>query len=109
LKSQKIDAALTTALQEAGVTSIQTALKLMDKSNIVVNDDGTVSGVSTAMDDLKRDHAIVLTQSAIAPDPARASEDHDDVNELDLTKLDMKNPADREKYKKYRKSHGLAN
>lgn len=75
IKLQKIDIALTAALQEAGVTSIPTAIKLMDKSGITVGEDGSVEGVAAMIDKLKTDHEIVFAPIASAPSPVTPSED----------------------------------
>jgi len=109
IKANKIDAALESALKEEGVTSVSTALKLMDKSGVSLDNDGIFSGIATAIETLKKDHEIVFKPTTSAPNPVRASEESNDFVEFDVSEYDMKKPEDREKYKKYRKAQGLAN
>lgn len=108
IKSKDIDNALKISLKEAGVTSVSTALKLMDKSNIELNDDGEVIGMSAVVDSLKEDHAILFQEAKKSPDPVVPTEDGAGDGTLDLTKLDMKNPDDRKKYKAHIDIHGSA-
>jgi len=109
LKAKEVDMALASALQHAGVTAVPTALKIMDKDNITLNDDGTVVGLQSIVDKLKEDHAILFVSEVSTPSPAIPSEDEvKSVVEIDFSTLDLKNPIDRAKYAEYRKTHGLA-
>ena len=109
INGQKVDSALSNALKDAGITSVQTALKIMDKSNIQLNDDGTVVGMQGIVDSLKADHAILFVSEKPSPTTVVPSEDDVlSVVDIDFNKLDMKNPKDRAKYSEYRKANGIA-
>ncbi len=109
LRDQDINSILRGSLKEAGVTSVETALQIIDKSDIELNDGGDkILGFQGMVDKLKTSHSILFQEAKPSPTPVVPTEEGAGNGELDITKLDMKNPKDRAKYKEYRKANGLA-
>jgi hypothetical protein len=91
-------------------------IKLNDEGEVeVIDEKGSVKytdkGMKYSVDDLVKDFLNKNTHF-VSPTPATT---HSKSNvapksgpQLDITKLDMKNPKDREIYKQYRKDHGIA-
>jgi len=78
LQEQAKDSALTTSLAKESVVDLDGALKLVDKSKITINDDGTVEGVTEAVEALKAEKTYLFqpgtTPSVGAPsNPANTS------------------------------------
>lgn len=61
IKESKIDAALQAAAAKKGIQDLDAAVKLVDKSKVTVNDDGTISGVTEAIDALATQRSYLLT------------------------------------------------
>lgn len=55
--------ALTNELVKAGVVDLDGALKLVDRSKLTTDDNGTVSGVNEALESLKTDRAYLFTNN----------------------------------------------
>jgi len=104
----KVDKALQVALDGAGSTSTGTALKLIDTTDIKLNDDGTIIGIQNIIDRIKTDHTILFQEVKPSPTPIVPTEDGAGNGELDITKLNMKDSKDRALYSKYRKTHGIS-
>jgi tyrosyl-tRNA synthetase len=92
------------------------SLRLTEDGDVAVVDDKgntryTDSGTSFSVDDLvqeflqKNPHFVQPTPSTTM---TRSNVVADSNGKVDITKLDMKNPKDRELYKKYRTEHGIA-
>lgn len=61
IKQMRVDQALTNKLVGEKVVDLDGALKLIDRSKIEVGDDGSVSGIDTALEALKKDKAYLFT------------------------------------------------
>lgn len=57
--------ALALALQQAGCRDVDAALRLLDTDYVTVADDGTVQGVTEAVDGLKRARAYLFTPRSL--------------------------------------------
>jgi hypothetical protein len=66
IQDMQINQALTNKLVKKNVVSLDGALKLVDKSQIKVGDDGTVTGVDEALESLKKDSAYLFTEGTPA-------------------------------------------
>lgn len=64
LKTRDINQALTTKLVKENVVDIDGALKLIDRSNLDVDDNGQVKGVDEAIKSLKTDKAYLFTSGS---------------------------------------------
>lgn len=61
IKTSNINSALTSLLVKENVVDLDGALKLIDRSKISVDDNGTVTGVTEALTALKTDKAYLFT------------------------------------------------
>lgn len=70
IRNKTVDVALTAALNEAGVVSVPTALKLVDRSQVELDDDGNVisTTLENAVSGLKKEHEILFGKP-IVPTP----------------------------------------
>jgi hypothetical protein len=76
IERQAIDAEITKSLQDAKVSSVDTALKLVDKDKIQYVD-GKVNqeSVADAIAQLKEEHSVLFVNVKDAPKPKRAGEE----------------------------------
>lgn len=63
IKNSNINQALTTLLVKESVVDLDGALKLIDKTKVSVDDNGTVTGMQEAIDALKTDKAYLFNGS----------------------------------------------
>jgi hypothetical protein len=63
IKNSNVNSALTALLVKENVVDLDGALKLVDRSNISVDDNGTVTGVAEALTALKTDKAYLFNGS----------------------------------------------
>lgn len=88
IRDNAINSALLVALEEAGVSSNKTAMKLISLEDIVV-ENGTVDSKSVvdAIATLKTEHEILFTTVKKAPTPKKADEEEPSVGfEAEMTK-----------------------
>lgn len=69
IQTMRIDQALTNKLVKENVVDLDGALKLIDRANIKVDDNGTVEGADEALKSLKTDRAYLFTASDGKPTP----------------------------------------
>lgn len=69
IKDMSINQALTSQLVPAGVIDIDGALKLVDKSNITIDESGQVQGLDEALASLKTDRPYLFTGENTPPAP----------------------------------------
>jgi len=95
---------------------LMSSVKLTDEGDVAVLDDKgniryTDSGTAYQVEDLVQEF-LNKNPHFVQPTPAttnsRSNVNADGGPQIDITKLDMKNPQDRERYKQYRKTHGIA-
>lgn len=97
IRNNTVDSALRAALEEAGVASSKTAMKLIARSDIVVND-GIVDSKSVvdAIATLKTEHEILFSKVTKAPTPKKADEEEPSVGfEAEMTKATNSGTATR--------------
>lgn len=61
IKQSTVDSAIKDAAVKKGIQDLDAALKLIDKSKVIVNDDGTIVGVAEAVDALAKERSYLLT------------------------------------------------
>jgi hypothetical protein len=91
------------------------SVKLTDEGDVAVLDDKgniryTDSGTAYQVEDLVQEF-LNKNPHFVQPTPATTNSRSNlnaEISKIDVTKLDMKNPQDRERYKQYRKDHGIA-
>lgn len=66
LQDASINQALTTKLAGEKVIDVDGALKLIDKSKIAIDDNGSVSGIDEALTSLKTDRSYLFTEASSA-------------------------------------------
>jgi hypothetical protein len=64
IRNSNVNAALTNLLVKESVVDLDGALKLVDRSKITVDDNGTVNGVTEALASLKTDKAYLFNGSS---------------------------------------------
>jgi hypothetical protein len=104
-----LDSALTKALEEAGVSSIKTALKLVDKETIEVSEGKVdINAMKTAINDLKEEHGVLFQKPAPdAPSTVRTTEDKPAVGYAEELKKLRENPrASRSDLEALRRKYG---
>lgn len=102
-----LDSAINMALTDAKISATSTASKLVDRSKLSIDESGAISGMQTVMDDLKTNHPILFVPDTKVPD-IKPVDESTPPKDLDITKLNMRDPADRAIYAKYRKSQGFS-
>lgn len=70
---EKLNTELTKALDSAGVTAVNTAMKLINRTGLELVD-GKIIGIETAIDQLKADHSIVFDSQSPVPPPVVPNE-----------------------------------
>jgi len=61
MKDSLITNQLTTKLTESGMTSVNTALKLVEMDKLTLDDNNKVIGMDAAIETLKKDHSILFS------------------------------------------------
>lgn len=122
LKTIKVDNEMLALASQAKAINPQQVVQLL-KNQVVYKDDGKVEITDGKGNILTNDKGDVMSmndlvngflqtnQHFLQASPAGTGTKSSALNttgKVDITKLDMKNPKDREQYKNYRKQQGLA-
>jgi DNA repair exonuclease SbcCD ATPase subunit len=94
MRTHAVNSALKSALEAANAISVDTALALVNKDGIKVNEEGEVvpESLAEAIAKVKEQHAVLFTGVRKGPDPARAGETPPTGGYLEELKKIQSNP-----------------
>ena len=61
IKETTVESAIKDAASKRGIKDLDAAIKLIDKSKVVVNEDGSISGIAEAVEALAKERSYLLT------------------------------------------------